>query len=113
MTTKNFAVFDSDSHVVEPPELWEKYLDPVNYFTGQDPADNEVMYIGTDNDIERVTFSPEYSTTPRQDKRGYQNTQIFGSAHVGAFNMLYSDGRVEAVSYTVDPAVHLRAGDRR
>ena len=26
--TKNFAVFDSDSHVVEPPELWEKYLDP-------------------------------------------------------------------------------------
>ena len=28
MATKNFAVFDSDSHVVEPPELWEKYLDP-------------------------------------------------------------------------------------
>ena len=28
MTTKDFIVFDSDSHVVEPPELWEKYLDP-------------------------------------------------------------------------------------
>ena len=26
--TKRFAVFDSDSHVVEPPEVWEKYLDP-------------------------------------------------------------------------------------
>ena len=25
---KDFAVFDSDSHVVEPPMLWEKYLDP-------------------------------------------------------------------------------------
>jgi predicted TIM-barrel fold metal-dependent hydrolase len=25
---KRFAVFDSDSHVVEPPELWEKYLEP-------------------------------------------------------------------------------------
>jgi len=25
---KRFSVFDSDSHVVEPPELWEKYLDP-------------------------------------------------------------------------------------
>ena len=24
----NFAVFDSDSHVVEPPELWTKYLEP-------------------------------------------------------------------------------------
>src|SRR6059058_2658391 len=28
MTNKDFAVFDSDSHVVEPPALWEKYLDP-------------------------------------------------------------------------------------
>ena len=25
--TKRLAVFDSDSHVVEPPEVWEKYLD--------------------------------------------------------------------------------------
>ena len=27
-TSKDFEVFDSDSHVVEPRELWEKYLDP-------------------------------------------------------------------------------------
>jgi len=25
---KNFAVFDSDSHIVEPHAVWEKYLDP-------------------------------------------------------------------------------------
>jgi hypothetical protein len=28
MTTKDFVVLDADSHVVEPPALWEKYLDP-------------------------------------------------------------------------------------
>jgi uncharacterized protein len=28
MTTKQFAVFDSDSHVVEPRELWTRYLEP-------------------------------------------------------------------------------------
>ena len=28
MPSKTFPVFDSDSHVVEPPALWEKYLDP-------------------------------------------------------------------------------------
>jgi hypothetical protein len=28
MTAKDFAVFDGDSHVVEPPALWEKYLEP-------------------------------------------------------------------------------------
>ena len=26
--TKDFVVFDGDSHVVEPPALWEEYLDP-------------------------------------------------------------------------------------
>ena len=28
MANKRFPVFDSDSHVVEPPELWTKYLEP-------------------------------------------------------------------------------------
>ena len=28
MTTKRFPVFDSDSHVVEPSDVWEKYLQP-------------------------------------------------------------------------------------
>ena len=27
-TSKDFEVFDSDSHVVEPREVWEKYLEP-------------------------------------------------------------------------------------
>src|SRR5713101_5191636 len=28
MTTKRFTVFDADSHVVEPREVWEQYLEP-------------------------------------------------------------------------------------
>jgi predicted TIM-barrel fold metal-dependent hydrolase len=28
MARKNFAVFDADSHAVEPREVWEKYLEP-------------------------------------------------------------------------------------
>jgi len=28
MANKRFTVFDGDSHVVEPPELWTKYLEP-------------------------------------------------------------------------------------
>jgi predicted TIM-barrel fold metal-dependent hydrolase len=28
MVRKSFAIFDGDSHVVEPPELWTKYLEP-------------------------------------------------------------------------------------
>jgi hypothetical protein len=26
MTAKNFPVFDCDSHVVEPPEIWDEYV---------------------------------------------------------------------------------------
>jgi prepilin-type processing-associated H-X9-DG protein len=88
--------------------LGEKYINPTDYFTGLDGADNENMFIGFDNDICRTTAIP-----PLQDKRGYQDYIRFGSTHVGGFNMLYCDGRVELVSYDVDPKVHLRAGDRR
>ena len=34
-TRKDFEVFDSDSHVVEPRELWEKYLDPAYRVLGK------------------------------------------------------------------------------
>jgi prepilin-type processing-associated H-X9-DG protein len=96
--------------------IGEKYLNPTDYFTGNDPADNETMYIGTDNDIERVTYIASSNNTvsavPIQDKRGYQNTEIFGSNHVGALNMLFGDGHVETVGYDVDPLVHAKRGDR-
>src|SRR5262249_11269466 len=88
--------------------LGERYLNPSDYFTGDDPADDQTMYTGADNDICRVTLF-----APLRDTRGYQDESRFGSAHVGGCNMLYCDGRVEVVAYDVDPAVHQRAGDRR
>ena len=88
--------------------IGEKYLQPEHYFDGQDPGDNETMYIGGDNDINRITIHP-----PLQDKAKYADTKRFGSNHVGGCNMLYCDGRVEVVAYSIEPAVHTRAGDRR
>ena len=35
MPRKRFAVFDADSHVVEPRELWEKYLEPEYRIAGR------------------------------------------------------------------------------
>jgi prepilin-type N-terminal cleavage/methylation domain-containing protein len=86
----------------------EKYLDRDHYSTGTDPADNECMYAGFDNDNFRCTAVP-----PMQDQNGVQNTFAFGGAHPSVFEMVYCDGSVHYVSLTVDPAVHLRAGDRR
>jgi prepilin-type processing-associated H-X9-DG protein len=87
--------------------LGEKYLNPTDYFTGQDYADNENLYTGFNNDNYRTSHA-----APEQDRRGYANTQIFGSAHRAAANMAYCDGSVRPVYFNVDPAVHEMAGSR-
>jgi prepilin-type N-terminal cleavage/methylation domain-containing protein/prepilin-type processing-associated H-X9-DG protein len=86
----------------------EKYLNPNQYTIGNDPGDNENMYVGFDDDVLRTTQFP-----PKRDQPGYENSSIFGSNHPTGLNMLYCDGRVEHVSYTVDPAVFKRAGNRK
>jgi prepilin-type processing-associated H-X9-DG protein len=85
----------------------EKYLNPENYATGIDLADNENMYVGSDNDNQRCTYDP-----PMQDKRGTADTRRFGSAHTGALNMLLCDGSVQSISYTIDRTLFRAMGSR-
>jgi prepilin-type N-terminal cleavage/methylation domain-containing protein/prepilin-type processing-associated H-X9-DG protein len=85
----------------------EKYLNPNNYSNGADGGDNESMYAGFDNDVARDTASP-----PMKDNPGVGDTFRFGSAHTGGVNMLYCDGSVQFITYSVDPAVFKRAGNR-
>jgi len=85
----------------------EKYLNPDNYFTGKDAADNECIYTGFNNDIYRDCYSQ-----PRQDTRGYSNTFLYGSTHRTTFNMLFCDGSVKAIKYTIALSVHRAQGAR-
>jgi prepilin-type N-terminal cleavage/methylation domain-containing protein/prepilin-type processing-associated H-X9-DG protein len=87
--------------------LGEKYLNPDAYATGSDPADNENQYTGFNNDNYRCTAYP-----PLHDRRGYQDTFSFGSAHRAGVNMAYCDGSVRFVYFSVDPEVHRQAGSR-
>ena len=36
MAYKNFKVLDSDIHIIEPPDLWPRYIDPA--FRDQAPS---------------------------------------------------------------------------
>ncbi len=94
--------------------LGEKYLNPDNYYDGNDNADNETMYAGYDNDISRSTYyngsSPDH--TPRQDTPGTTNLWTFGSAHAIGLNMAFCDGSVQMINYTIDPETHRRLGNR-
>jgi hypothetical protein len=64
MTTigKKITVFDSDSHVVEPPELWEKYLDPAYRVLGKQALwrhDGETnSYLKINGEVVRDTMNP-------------------------------------------------------
>jgi prepilin-type processing-associated H-X9-DG protein len=79
----------------------EKYINPTNYFTGNDPGDNEAMYVGFDNDVFRCAFNLAMRDDPTKT-----DTLRFGSVHPGSFNMLFCDGTVRQIDYAMDPAVY-------
>ncbi len=92
----------------------EKYLNPDGYENGGDLGDNECMYVGMDDDISRETkqAAPAGYRNPHPDKSGVADTLSFGSAHPGGVNMLYCDGSVHHVAYSVDAAVFTHYGNR-
>ena len=88
----------------------EKYLQPEQYFTGEDDGDNNSMYQGNDYDVNRWASQ---SRTPRQDTRGYNGDySIFGSAHPGAVNACHVDGSVHSHTYDIDPELWNDLGRR-
>ena len=87
--------------------IGEKYLDPLHYTTGGDPADNENWCTGFNNDNHRTA-----NLAPLRDKPGLRNTTAFGSAHQTGFNMSYADGHVESIGFGVDLFTHRAAAHR-
>jgi prepilin-type N-terminal cleavage/methylation domain-containing protein/prepilin-type processing-associated H-X9-DG protein len=87
--------------------IGERYIDARHYADGLDNGDNEGMYTGFDNDVYRVTLFP-----PERDRPGQGNPLIFGSAHPAGLNMLYCDGSVQFLSYSIDADVFFNAGRR-
>jgi prepilin-type processing-associated H-X9-DG protein len=86
----------------------EKYLNPDNYRTGMDGADNESTYCGFDNDHSRFT-----EAAPLRDRSGLTIYDYFGSAHAGTCNFVFCDGSVHAIAYTVDDVTFSHLGSRK
>ena len=91
----------------------EKYMNPLQYYTGWGCADNSSMYQGNDWDVNRwCKNTPEF--TPKQDTPGFEDcTSRFGSVHFGGFHMVMCDGSVQQISYTIDGLVHEHLGNRK
>ncbi len=102
--------------------IGEKYLSPDAYVNGGSfDEDEENVFCGFDNDTVRFTAVPQSEecpdcngdSLPRQDRRGLSGLFSWGSAHSGGFNAVFLDGSVHVISYTIDPEVNRRLGNRK
>ena len=85
----------------------EKFLAPSLYSTGGDPADNEWLFVGYDNDLFRTSVN-----VPEQDSGTQGSGNTWGSAHRNTFHMVFCDGSVHAIPYTLDLTIHKQLGNR-
>jgi prepilin-type N-terminal cleavage/methylation domain-containing protein/prepilin-type processing-associated H-X9-DG protein len=97
--------------------LGERYLNPDYYARGDNNGNDQGWSSGHDFDVFRAT---DYSASdpvksseyfPRMDRKGVNNRQAFGSAHL-VFNMAFCDGSVRGMQYTISPINHYRMGNR-
>jgi prepilin-type N-terminal cleavage/methylation domain-containing protein/prepilin-type processing-associated H-X9-DG protein len=101
----------------------EKFEAIDQYGTGNDPADNEWMFVGYDNDTNRSS-QPITTTTANvvQDDRSTNTIagmafsdigrNMWGSAHRNTMNMVFCDGSVHDIPYSIDPTVHMQLANR-
>jgi prepilin-type N-terminal cleavage/methylation domain-containing protein len=95
----------------------EKYLDPDNYSTGRDDGDDQNAFTGLNWDNIRSAATPGPGGTykyqlPQQDTPSSVSHWNFGSAHPGVFSMMFCDGSVHSVNYSIDPETHRRLANR-
>ena len=91
----------------------EKYIDSDHYLDGGDPADNETWCTGWNNDNYRVAAEGNQIFQPLRDRPGLTRSNYYGSAHQTGFNVVYADGHVEMIDFSVEGVVHRRNANRK
>jgi hypothetical protein len=87
----------------------EKLLSTDGYFNGWCPGDDNHVYCGDNWDTQRGT---NINFPFMADRPGGYYYESFGSPHIPGCHMLFCDGAVQLVNYTIEPTVHALLGNR-
>jgi prepilin-type N-terminal cleavage/methylation domain-containing protein/prepilin-type processing-associated H-X9-DG protein len=91
----------------------EKYMNVDYYTTGIDGGDDQSWDMGFDQDIARWTNNSS-NWYPAQDQPSVGTyDDAFGSAHAAGFNMVFCDGSVRNIGYSINTTVHANLGNRK
>ncbi len=105
--TTSAMIFDGLSNTYL---VGEKHISPDYYSTGDDTGDDGNAFSGFDCDTIRYAGS---SCLPYQDNPGGALYLSFGSAHAAGFNMVFCDGSVHTISYSINATIHANLGNRK
>ena len=104
----------------------EKYMNPDHYCDGVSVGDDQSWDASFCYDAIRwsgmtlqsqsgsgwvVTGMASKTLAPSPDIPGMEQNQLFGSAHLDGFGMVFCDGSVHSISYSISPEVHHRLGN--
>lgn len=92
--------------------IGEKYLDAKHYKDGEGGGDDQTMYVGYDQDVNRWTYFEGKYIPPMLDTPHVHDWSRFGSAHPDASNFLFCDGSVRGIQYDVHGEIHRWLGNR-
>ena len=87
--------------------IGEKYLNVDRYTDGNDPADDQNTFMGHDRDVNDYA-----DRSPIRDTPGRGEPWAFGSAHSSGINMVYCDGSVHQIPFSIDKVIHMSLGAR-
>lgn len=101
----------------------EKYLRIDRYTTGIDGGDDQTLFGGFDEDVNRWTYMHNEEWVPPLGdlpgattwKEGFRNPlrYRFGGPHVGGCNFVFCDGSVRTISFSIDGELHRYLGNRK
>lgn len=97
--------------------MGEKFMNTDRYYDSAEGGDNESMYCGPNVDNYRLTYynpsNPAASEVPTRDRPGVALPWRFGGPHPSGCNMVFCDGAVHMISFSVDPLTFSYLGNRK